>query len=85
MPIPSTIQASRKRPSPRATASSSNPKASAAELAASTGRPPWRSTSAPTEGDTNPETSVPTESPPTTHASGQPVSRAIGSARTAGR
>jgi hypothetical protein len=39
---------------------------------------------APTRGDAKAATSRPRDKPPTIQASGQPVSRAIGSASTAG-
>ena len=54
-------------------------------LKASTRRPPSRSMARPTRGETKAATRSPSERPPTTQDSGQPVSAATGSARTAGR
>jgi hypothetical protein len=39
----------------------------------------------PTHGDAAPATSMPSDKPPMTQASGHPVSAAIGAASTAGR
>jgi hypothetical protein len=66
-------------------ARSACPAAIKTELAASTGRPPVRSMARPTAGETRPPARSPSESPPITNDSGQPVSAAIGFASTAGR
>jgi hypothetical protein len=61
------------------------PNANSTELAARTGRPPRLSISRPTRGDTSPATRRPSDTPPTTQPSVQPVSATIGSASTAGK
>ena len=68
-----------------AAASVSRPAASSAALPISTGRPPYCSIRSPTLGDTRPDTSRPSDNPPITQDSGQPVASAIGFASTAGR
>ena len=61
------------------------PAANRTELAASTGRPPWRSMIRPTRGEIRPATSRPIDVPPTTQPSDQPVSWTIGVPSTAGK
>ncbi|MFD1702612.1 hypothetical protein ACFSCV_06295 [Methylopila henanensis] len=55
------------------------------EPAAMVCRPPKPSIMRPTKGAATPEQSSPTDPPPTTQASGHPVSAEIGVARTASR
>jgi hypothetical protein len=74
MPNPMTTRAATKTGNGGARPSPSRPTASRMALAASTGRPPCRSMTCPTRGETRPETSRPMDRAPTTRASGQPVS-----------
>ncbi len=68
-----------------ASASRQSPMASSIVLAMSTGRPPRPPMARPIHGDTSPATSSPSDRPPITQVSGQPVSWTIGLARTAGK
>jgi hypothetical protein len=85
MPRPITTQAARYAGALGASERPARPAASSAELALRTGRPPWRSIARPTRGEIVPAARSPSETPPTTRESGQPVSAAIGFASTASR
>jgi hypothetical protein len=85
MPSPITVHAARNTERCVATARRRRPVPSSAELAARTGRPPRAWIARPTPGETRLAARSPSERPPTTKGSGQPVSAAMGFARTAGR
>ena len=85
MPTPITSQATTNTARFGDKAWIARPTASSTALPASTGRPPCRSTSTPTRGETRPDTSNPTDSAPTTQPIGQPVASVTGLASTAGR
>ncbi len=85
MPSPITAHAATNSGRFGAAASAARPSASSTALAASTGRPPYRSIRWPMRGEAMPAATSPSETPPTTHGSGQPCRAATAGASTAGR